>query len=78
MANAIVHIKPVPEATKRTQLIALLERKEGASLGDMVATTGWLPHTTRAALTGLRKSGKIIESDKVDGVRRYRIAALVQ
>lgn len=78
MANAIVHIKPAPEATKRTQLIALLERKEGASLGDLVATTGWLPHTARAALTGLRKSGYAIESQKADGVRRYRITAPAQ
>lgn len=75
MANAIVHIKPVSEATKRTQLMALLERNEGASLD---ATTGWLPHTARAALTGLRKSGCAIESQKADGVRRYRITAPAQ
>ena len=78
MGNAISQIKPTPEFTKRAQLIALLQRKKGASLDDMVAATGWLPHTTRAALTGLRKSGKTIESGKVDGMRRYRIAESVQ
>jgi spore coat polysaccharide biosynthesis protein SpsF (cytidylyltransferase family) len=78
MDSATLQRKPALEVTKRAQLIALLERKEGASLDEMVVATGWLPHTTRAALTGLRKSGKIIESDKVDGVRRYRIVGLVQ
>ena len=78
MDSATLQPKPAPEVTKRAQLIALLERSEGASLDDMVVATGWLQHTTRAALTGLRKSGKFIESEKVDGVRRYRIAAPVQ
>ena len=77
MDNATTRLKPAPEVTKRARLIDLLERNEGANLDDMVVATGWLPHTTRAALTGLRKSGKIIESDKVDGVRRYRIVGLV-
>ena len=78
MANTMPQTKTMPQVTKRAQLVALLERKEGASLNDMVAATGWQPHTTRAALTGLRKSGKTIESKKADGVRRYRIAAPVQ
>lgn len=75
MDSATLQPKPALEVTKRARLIALLERNEEASLDDMVVATGWQPHTTRAALTGLRKSGKIIESDKVDGVRRYWIVA---
>lgn len=78
MDNATTQLKLAPEVTKRERMIALLERNEGASLDDMVVATGWLPHTTRAALTGLRKSGKTVESDKVDGVRRYRIVGLGQ
>jgi len=38
-----------------------------------VAATGWLPHTTRAALTGLRKKGHAIARDRVEGVTRYAI-----
>ena len=64
-----------PGQSKRAQLIKLLERDNGATLDAMVALTGWLPHTTRAALTGLRKKGHIITSDKIDGVRTYRAAA---
>jgi len=69
--------KPVakPEITKRAQLIALLEREGGATLDEMVTTTNWLPHTTRAAMTGLRKAGITLESGKTDNVRRYRIVA---
>lgn len=78
MDSATPQLNLAPNVTKRARMIALLEVKEGASLDDMVAATGWLPHTTRAALTGLRKSGKIIESEKADGVRRYRIVGLVQ
>src|SRR5215212_6894700 len=40
--------------SKRAQIIALMQGVTGATLNDMVEATGWLPHTTRAALTGLR------------------------
>lgn len=58
--------------SKQQQLAALIVRDEGATLDQMIAATGWLPHTTRAALTGLKKKGYAITSDKVDGVRTYR------
>lgn len=62
----------VAKVTKRDQLAALLVRDEGATLDQMIAATSWLPHTTRAALTGLKKQGYAIDSDKIDGVRTYR------
>ena len=37
--------------TKQDLIIGLLQREEGATLGQLVEATGWLPHTTRAALT---------------------------
>lgn len=40
----------------------------------MVEATGWLPHTTRAALTGLRKKGHVITKTKRDDVTVYQIA----
>ena len=58
--------------SKQQQLAALIVRDEGATLDQMIAATGWLPHTTRAALTGLKKRGYAISSDKIDGVRTYR------
>ncbi len=66
---------PVAKVTKRDQFASLLIRDEGATLDQMIAATGWLPHTTRAALTGLKKLGYAIDSDKIDGVRTYRAVA---
>jgi hypothetical protein len=44
-----------------------------------VAATGWLPQTTRAALTGLEKKGNGITSEKAaDGPLVYRISAAVE
>lgn len=63
---------PRPES-KIAMVTRLLERGEGASLDEMVAATGWLPHTTRAALTGLKKKGHVIGKAKVDAVTRYNI-----
>ena len=70
-----VVVAPLRQLTKRDQLAAMLVRDEGATLDQMIAATGWLPHTTRAALTGLRKAGYAIDSDKIDGVRTYRAVA---
>ena len=58
--------------TKQALLVEMLERQEGASIQEIVTATGWLAHTTRAALTGLKKRGFEITSEKVDGVGRYR------
>jgi hypothetical protein len=44
-------------------------------MADLVAATNWLPHTARAALTGLRKKGHTIIRNKVDGVTRYAISS---
>jgi hypothetical protein len=60
--------------TKRALITDLLRRSEGASLDELVAATGWLPHTTRAALTGLRQKGFVLaKSQRIDGKATYRI-----
>jgi Protein of unknown function (DUF3489) len=62
--------------SKQAQVIALLERPEGVALAAIVASTGWQPHSARAVLSGLRKDGYDINSDKRDGGERvYRIVA---
>ncbi|MES2288438.1 MAG: DUF3489 domain-containing protein [Pseudomonadota bacterium] len=72
-AKTTTSAPPENPISKQAQLVALLKRAEGATLDQMVAATTWLPHTTRAALTGLRKRGHQIDSVKADGVRTYRI-----
>lgn len=68
---------PTRPETKRERLIKLLSRKGGAEVAAISETLGWLPHTTRAALTGLRKAGFTIEAEKPagGGASRYRVTA---
>lgn len=60
--------------TKQAMLIDMLRGPDGTTLADMSAATGWLGHSTRAALTGLRKKGHRVLTEKGEGVTRYRIA----
>ena len=69
---AAAHEKSAPP-TKNQQVIDLLSREGGTTLEEMSTLAGWLPHSTRSFMTGLKKKGHVIESDKIDGVRRYRI-----
>lgn len=65
---------PAPaRATKIDKVIALLRRGEGATLTELIDATGWLPHTTRAALTGVKKKGHVLGKTKRDGATCYRI-----
>ena len=50
--------------TKKAQLIQMLNRKTGTDVATISEKLGWLPHTTRAALTGLRKAGFEISAEK--------------
>jgi hypothetical protein len=63
------------EGSKLALVIELLQRADGATIVDLTRATGWLPHTTRAALTGLRKRGYAVIRDRI-GSRdsAYRIS----
>ena len=69
--------EPAKVGSKRALVINLLRRGEGATIDDLIAATDWLPHTTRAALSGLRKGGLAIERSKAQRgtASIYRIAA---
>ena len=68
--------KTAPKAEKKTdKLIALLQRQGGASVVTITEATGWLPHSARAMLTGLRKKGFMLDKAKVDGTIHYAITA---
>jgi hypothetical protein len=72
---APVLVPAAKRQTKATAVLALLNRPDGATLPELISATGWLPHTTRAALTGLRKKGHNIARSKRDDATCYRIAA---
>jgi hypothetical protein len=61
--------------TKLARILELLQRDCGATLKDMIAATDWLPHTTRAALTGLRKRRYAVTIERSNQERgsAYRI-----
>jgi Protein of unknown function (DUF3489) len=61
--------------TKLAQVVELLQQDHGASIAELIVATGWLPHTTRAALTGLRKRGFVTAIDRSDKERGsiYRV-----
>ncbi len=62
--------------SKLARVIDLLRRSEGATIPNLIEATGWLPHTTRAALTGLRKRGYGIARERIEGGDSvYRTAA---
>jgi hypothetical protein len=64
----------VPRAgSKQALVLDLLGRDGGVSLDDLTAATGWLPHSARAVLSGLRKHGHTIACEKRDGASCYRL-----
>jgi hypothetical protein len=59
-------------------LIDLLQRKEGVTVAEIAAATGWQPHSVRGAISGAlkKKLGLAVISHVEDGRGRvYRIAA---
>jgi len=72
-ADAAKTSKPSP-GSKRAILIGMLSKPKGASVPRIQRSLGWLPHTVRAAITGLRKQGYAIDRHKGDdGTSIYRI-----
>ena len=63
------------DGSKLALVIEHLQRADGATLIDLTHATGWLRHTTRAALTGLRKRGYAVIRERVGaGDSVYRIS----
>lgn len=74
---------PVPakprtrENSKQAEVIKMLQRPEGATIGQICTATGWQAHTVRGTFAGAfkKKLGLTIVSDKPQGGERvYRIA----
>ena len=63
--------------TKAEQVLGLLGRPTGASIAEMMKSTGWQAHSVRGFLAGsLKKKGHAVSSDlDGSGVRRYRLTA---
>jgi Protein of unknown function (DUF3489) len=63
------------DGSKLALVIEHLKRADGATIVDLTQATGWLPHTTRAAMTGLRKRGYAVIRERIGaGDSVYRIS----
>ncbi|QTD44371.1 DUF3489 domain-containing protein [Ottowia testudinis] len=61
--------------SKQAQVIAMLQRPEGASIEQIMQATEWQQHTVRGFFAGAlkKKLGLQLASDKVGDVRIYRL-----
>ena len=64
------------QGSKAAQVLTLLRRKNGVSLAEIAAKTGWQKHTVRGFLAGtVKKAGYTVESFKPEGgTRTYRLS----
>jgi len=63
------------EGSKTAQVVAMLQRKNGATLVEIMEKMTWQKHTVRGFMAGaMKKAGYTVESFKSDkGERTYRI-----
>lgn len=70
------------QKTSKTALVRqMLEQADGTTITAICAATGWQPHSARAALSVLRKTGTRVERlAKEDGeaTSRYRLTPAVE
>ena len=65
------------ESSKTAQIIALLQKPNGATLADLMKATGWQAHSVRGFISGTlgKKMGLKVDSTKrEDGQRVYSIS----
>lgn len=62
-----------PKLTKKAMVEQLIKADKGATIDEIAKQTSWQKHTVRGHLSILKKAGAEIISERVDGVRRYRI-----
>ncbi len=76
-AQALASPRAPRVGTKLAEAVEMLRATEGATIAELSEAFGWLPHTTRAVLTGLRKRGYALSLERSDAGRgsAYRIAA---
>ena len=62
--------------TKKAIILGLLRRKNGASIDDMIAATGWQAHSVRGFLSGTVKKKlrlKLYSKQSAAGILQYFI-----
>jgi hypothetical protein len=70
--------KPAParDGSKKAEVVAMLQRKNGATLAEIMKATDWQAHTVRGFISGTlgKKMGLTVTSAKnADGERTYSL-----
>ena len=79
--DALTKREPIPGAfrpgTKLAAIIDAMRHPGGATIAQMMASSGWQAHTVRGAISGMvrKRLGYAVVTEKgADGQRAYRIA----
>ena len=67
--------KQTKKQSKSVSVTKMLARGTGATVVEIVKSTGWKEHSCRAFLTGVRKKSKLVKEQRPDGKTAYRIEA---
>lgn len=67
--------KQAKKQSKSASVTKMLSRGNGATVAEIMKSTGWKEHSCRAFLTGVRKTSKLLKEQRPDGKTVYRIEA---
>ena len=67
-------VGPRRRQPEQAKILALLRRPKAATIVELRKATGWQPHSVRAAISRLRKSGITVERNIANGKSRYAAA----
>ena len=67
--------KQTKKQSKSASVTKMLSRATGATVAEIMKSTGWKEHSCRAFLTGVRKTSKLLKEERPDGKAAYRIEA---